>query len=323
MRSPNPNQQAAIETTDGPLLIIAGPGSGKTFTLVERIVNLIRNKGARPEALMVVTFTDKAARELTTRVSNRLLELGISFNLNEMHLGTFHSICLRMLKDHREFTRLQRNFTLFDQFDQQYFLFQRLNRFIEIDDIELIIGKETQSRWGRATQLLKWLNKVSEEALDVEAMKAGDDPAIIALGSAAALYREMLVEQNCLDFAGIQFEALRLLEQNPSVLTELRNRLTHIMVDEYQDTNTIQERLLFLLAGEQRNLCVVGDDDQGLYRFRGATIRNILEYPANFPEGQCQQQRLTINYRSTPDIIRFYNRWIADEDWRDGDKHFR
>lgn len=323
MRGPNPNQQAAIEATEGPLLIIAGPGSGKTFTLVERIVNLIRNHGAKPEALLVVTFTDKAARELTTRVSNRLLELGISFNLNEMYLGTFHSICLRLLKDHREFTRLQRNFSLFDQFDQQYFLYQRLNRFAEIDDIELVIGKETAGRWYRATQLMKWLNKVSEEALDVEALKVGDDPAIIALGNAAALYREMLIEQNSLDFAGIQFEALRLLEENPSVLAELRQRLTHIMVDEYQDTNTIQERLLFLLAGDEKNLCVVGDDDQGLYRFRGATIRNILEYPGNFPEGQCKQERLTINYRSTPDIISFYNRWIADEDWRDGGKLFR
>lgn len=323
MREPNLNQQAAIDATDGPLLIIAGPGSGKTFTLVERIVNLIQNHGAVPEELLVVTFTDKAARELTTRVSNRLLELGISFNLNEMYLGTFHSICLRLLKDHREFTRLQRNFALFDQFDQQYFLYQRLSRFTEIDGIELVIGKETGGRWFRATQLMKWLNKVAEEALDVEALKAGDDPAIIALGHAAALYREMLIEQNSLDFAGIQFEALRLLQENPAVLTALRQRLTHIMVDEYQDTNTIQERLLFLLAGEQQNLCVVGDDDQGLYRFRGATIRNILEFPENFSVGQCKQERLTVNYRSTPDIITFYNRWIAEEDWRDGGKFFR
>lgn len=295
MAEPNPNQLAAINSSDGPVLIIAGPGSGKTFTLVERIVNLIQNHGAQPESLLVATFTDKAARELTTRVSNRLLELGISFNLNEMYLGTFHSICLRLLKDHREFTRLKRNFALLDQFDQQYFLYQRLKRFAEIKDIELVVGKETAGRWYRATQLMKWVNKVAEEALDIEALKAGDDPAIVALGHAAALYHEMLVEQNSLDFSGIQFEALHLLQQNPSVLKELRTRLTHLMVDEYQDTNTIQERLLFLLAGDEKNLCVVGDDDQGLYRFRGATIRNILEYPSHFAAGQCNQERLTIN----------------------------
>lgn len=323
MVGPNPNQQAAINTTEGPVLIIAGPGSGKTFTLVERIVNLIQNHGASPESLLVVTFTDKAARELTTRVSNRLLELGISFNLNEMYLGTFHSICLRLLKDHREFTRLKRNFALLDQFDQQYFLYQRLNRFADIEYIKLVIGNETAGRWYRATQLMKWLNKVAEEALDIEALKASADPAIVALGHATTLYQGLLNEQNSLDFSGIQFEALRLLEQNPTVLAEVRARLTHLMVDEYQDTNTIQERLLFLLAGDEKNLCVVGDDDQGLYRFRGATIRNILEYPSNFAPRQCKQERLTINYRSTPDIIDFYNRWMAQENWTDGEKCFR
>lgn len=323
MVGPNSNQQAAINATDGPVLIIAGPGSGKTFTLVERVVNLIQNHGASPESLFLVTFTDKAARELTTRVSNRLLELGISFNLNEMYLGTFHSICLRLLKDHREFTRLKRNFALLDQFDQQYFLYQRLNRFADIEEIKLVIGNEVAGRWYRATQLMKWLNKVAEEALDIEALKASADPAIVALAHATALYRELLEEQNSLDFSGIQGEALRLLEENPAVLAEVRARLTHLMVDEYQDTNTIQERLLFLLAGDAKNLCVVGDDDQGLYRFRGATIRNILEYPSNFAPGQCKQERLTINYRSTPDIINFYNRWIAQENWAEGEKCFR
>ena len=115
--SANPHQLQAIQATDGPVLIIAGPGSGKTFTLVERIIYLITHKGVSPESLFVVTFTEKAARELTTRISNRLNELDIKFNLNEMYLGTFHSICLRLLEDHREFTRLKRSFTLFDQFE--------------------------------------------------------------------------------------------------------------------------------------------------------------------------------------------------------------
>lgn len=125
----NPQQAEAILATEGPVLIIAGPGSGKTFTLVERIVYLITEKGVAPESLLVVTFTDKAARELTTRISNRLTELDIQFNLNEMYLGTFHSICLRILEDYREYTRLKRSFTLFDQFDQQYFLYQKIKEF--------------------------------------------------------------------------------------------------------------------------------------------------------------------------------------------------
>ena len=138
----NPQQLEAILATDGPVLIIAGPGSGKTFTLVERIVYLITHKGVAPESLLVVTFTDKAARELTTRISNRLAELNIQFNLNEMYLGTFHSICLRLLEDYREFTRLKRSFTLFDQFDQQYFLYQHIKDFRELPDAQLVIGDD-------------------------------------------------------------------------------------------------------------------------------------------------------------------------------------
>ncbi|WP_205216131.1 UvrD-helicase domain-containing protein [Acidibrevibacterium fodinaquatile] len=121
----NPQQLAAIRTTKRPVLIIAGPGSGKTFTLVERIVYLIKEEGVPPESLFAVTFTEKAARELTTRVSSRLSELNIKFNLNEMLLGTFHSVCLRLLEDYREYTRLKRSYTLFDQFDQQYFFIKR------------------------------------------------------------------------------------------------------------------------------------------------------------------------------------------------------
>jgi DNA helicase-2/ATP-dependent DNA helicase PcrA len=319
----NPQQLEAILATNGPVLIIAGPGSGKTFTLVERIVYLITHKGVAPESLFVVTFTDKAARELTTRISNRLSELDIKFNLNEMYLGTFHSICLRLLEDFREFTRLKRSFTLFDQFDQQYFLYQHIKDFRELPDAQLVMGDDQTGRWAQSENLLKWVNKVSEEALDATTLAAAPEPEIRALATCFAKYQELLHEHNSLDFSGIQYEALRLLEKRPEVLSQLRQRLTHLMVDEYQDTNTIQERILLLLAGENKNLCVVGDDDQGLYRFRGATIRNILEFPALFDGGQCKQVKLTVNYRSHPDIIRFYNEWMKEQAWDDGTRVFR
>lgn len=319
----NPQQLEAINATDGPVLIIAGPGSGKTFTLVERIVYLITHKGTSPESLLVVTFTDKAAQELTTRISNRLAELDIQFNLNEMYLGTFHSICLRLLEDYREFTRLKRSFTLFDQFDQQYFLYQHIKDFRSLPGAELVMGNDQTGRWAQSENLLKWLNKVGEEALDASALAAANEPEVRALANCFAKYQELLLEHNSLDFSGIQYEALQLLEKHPEVLSELREKLTHLMVDEYQDTNTIQERILLLLAGERCNLCVVGDDDQGLYRFRGATIRNILEFPALFDDGQCKQVKLTVNYRSHPDIIRFYNEWMKEQVWDDGTRVFR
>ena len=319
----NPQQQEAIHTTEGPLLIIAGPGSGKTFTLVERIYYLISEKGIQPEQLFVSTFTEKAAAELITRVSSRLDADNISVNLNEMYIGTFHSICLRFLEENREFTRLKRSFTLLDQFDQQYFLYQRLSQYHGVEGAEHIIGDRATSSWRGAAKLMSWVNKVSEEAIDPEDLLNAPEPEVQALGRCYQKYQEHLEEENCLDFSTIQVEALRLLEKHPDILDEIRSNIRYLMVDEYQDTNTIQERILFKLAEPDFNLCVVGDDDQGLYRFRGATIRNILEFPQNFPAGVCQQVRLTTNYRSHPDIIDFYNRWMDTLDWEADGKSFR
>ena len=213
----NPDQLKAIRATEGPVLIIAGPGSGKTFTLVERIVYLITHKGVAPESLFVVTFTEKAARELTTRISNRLSELNIRFNLNEMYLGTFHSICLRLLEDFREFTRLKRSFTVLDQFDQQYFLYQHIDEFRSLPDAQLVMGDDQIGRWSQSEHLLKWLNKVSEEALDVGELEVAPDIEIRALAAGFRKYQELLLEHNYLDFSGIQYEALKLLETRPDV----------------------------------------------------------------------------------------------------------
>ena len=320
---PNPQQQDAIHTTEGPLLIIAGPGSGKTFTLVERIYYLISEKGIPPERLFVSTFTEKAAAELITRISSRLAADNIAVNLNEMYIGTFHSICLRFLEENREFTRLKRNFTLLDQFDQQYFIYQRLSDYQEIEGNEHILGKSGAFSWRGAEGLMKRVNTVSEEALNPEDLLNAPEPEVQALGRCYQQYQTHLEEENCLDFSTIQVEALRLLDERSEVLDEIRDKIQYLMVDEYQDTNTIQERILFKLAEPDFNLCVVGDDDQGLYRFRGATIRNILEFPQNFSDGACQQVRLTTNYRSHPDIIDFYNEWMDTHDWTVEDKTFR
>lgn len=316
------NQNKVLLHKDGPLLVIAGPGSGKTKTLVEKVVTLIQD-GIEPESIFVATFTEKASKELITRISNRLLELGIKANLNEMYIGTLHSLFLRILEEYKEFTHLKRNYRLLDQFEQSFFVYRNLNAFLEIGHISELIGEPRINRWKKAELLIKNMNIVSEEVLDIDAMKHSEHLFIKALAECCELYQEILKEENALDFSSIQIDVLKLLENNPQVLTEIQNKVKYFMIDEYQDTNTVQEKILLLLSSKNNNICVVGDDDQGLYRFRGATVRNILEFADNFKEGECKKVYLSINYRSHPSIIDFYNTWMNSQDWVCNSKKFR
>ena len=318
----NSDQLRIVNQTEGPVLVIAGPGSGKTKTLVERIVNLVK-KGVEPDAIMVGTFTEKASKELITRISNRLLEEGREVNLNEMYVGTLHSIFLRFLEENREFTRLKRSYRLFDQFEQVFTVFRHIREFLEIKDIKDLIGNNNHNYWSQASMIAEKVNVVSEEILDVEKMLRSTDSAVKALANCYQIYERILEEENALDFSSIQLAAYRLLSENQEVLQKIQDKVQYFMVDEYQDTNTIQERILLLLSSRNKNLCVVGDDDQGLYRFRGATIRNILEFDKNFEKDECKKFFLQTNYRSHPDIIDFYNRWMQGQQWTFGEKTFR
>lgn len=293
----NEKQREAISTSEGPVLITAGPGTGKTYTLVQRTLYLIKERGVRPENILIATFTEKAAKELVTRISNEL-------NVNEMYIGTFHSLCLRFLKEHLENTRLRKNFRLMDAFDQQYLVFQNLKRFKD----EVF---SSPSSWVRAGKICSYVNKLSEELISPEKLINDDDVSIAAIGRIFQTYNDLLAENNLLDFSSIMAETFRMLSENREVLEELRSKITYIMVDEYQDTNNIQEQIIFLLAGNRKNICVVGDDDQGLYRFRGATIRNILEFPKKFKPDECRIIPLVMNYRSNDGIINFYNRYMS------------
>jgi len=209
----NPFQAQAIEHSAGPLLIIAGPGSGKTYTLVERIVYLISNHDITPEKMLILTFTDKSAGELKTRVSNRLGEMNIKFNLNEMYLGTFHSVCLRILEEFREFTRLRRNYNLMDEFDQQYFLYQKQKHFETVENIALLTGgSEKTSSWKLSDKLKGLINKISEEVVEPELLTKSEHAEVRALGQSCLLYKRLLEEENALDFSTIQFETLKLLQ---------------------------------------------------------------------------------------------------------------
>lgn len=315
-------KKVAIAHTEGPLLIIAGPGAGKTKTLVERIVNLL-SRGVKPEEMLVATFTEKAAKELITRVSARLWELDVKANLNEMYIGTLHSIFLRMLEDYREHTRLRRSYRMLDAFDQHYFVYRRINEYLKIEGAADLLGGAKRNSWRKSEEVIKLINKISEECLVIESLLEAKDEEVRILAQFYQLYEKQLEEENALDFSFIQVEVLRLLDDQPQVLADLQSKLRYFMVDEYQDTNTIQENILLMISGANQNLCVVGDDDQGLYRFRGASIRNILEFKDNFPAGACQQVTLSTNYRSHPDIIGFYNEWMQQINWQRDGKSFR
>lgn len=309
----NENQRIAIETSDGPVLITAGPGTGKTYTLVQRAVYLIQERGVLPEQIMMATFTEKAAKELITRITNELDVRGIEVNINEMYIGTFHSLCLRIIKENLEYTRLKKNYRTLDAFDQCYTIFQNFKRFKSIDGIDLVLSPKGGS-WHNAGEICAFVNNLSEEMVDPGDLKADPDKQIAALGSMLETYQSVLSENNLMDFAAIQVEAYWLLKNNQSVLAEIQARISYIMVDEYQDTNYIQEQIVFLLGSNHNNICVVGDDDQGLYRFRGATIRNILEFPLKFANGACKVIPLDLNYRSNSDIVDFYNTWMSTTD---------
>ncbi len=318
LSSLNEGQKLAVTTTEGPVLVIAGPGSGKTSTLVERIIYLMAEKNVTPENIMVSTFTEKASKELITRVTNKVPSL----NINEMYIGTLHSIFLRILEENREFTRLKRNYRLLDQFDQQYLIYQNMPEFDALENIDALLEDE-KSRWKKANIIMNWLNKVGEESVDETKLRESKDSSLIALAETQELYNTLLKKENTLDFSTIQSETFELLNNHPPVLKTLQNKIEYIMVDEYQDTNTIQELILLKLASKNKNICVVGDDDQGLYRFRGATIRNILEFPDNFNKNECKKIYLSINYRSHPKIIDFFNNFMNSQDWELDGKQFR
>ena len=321
-RDIDPKKKEIIEHVDGPLLVIAGPGAGKTMAIVERVVNLIARHQVAPENILVSTFTEKAAAELVSRISDRMAEEGLKVSLNEMYIGTMHSIFLRVLKDYAEFTRLKKNYKTFDDFDQKYAVYRNLyKRFKPLSNLDLVAPE--QSNWSKADSICRFVNKVREEAIDAETLLAGHEPEIVALGEVYRAYQQILVEENAIDFSAIQSEMLSLIDANPQVLKELQEKFTYLIIDEYQDTNTIQERILLKLCGKRANICVVGDEDQSIYRFRGASVRNILQFAANFPRGRCKTVVLDTNYRSHPDIVDFYNQWMTACDWKDGKKRFR
>ena len=315
--SSTPEQQSVILSTEQPLLVIAGPGAGKTKTLVDRVIHLVADLNVPVSNIMVATFTEKAAKELISRISALAHKLGITIDISDMYIGTLHSIFLNILEEYRAHTSLSRNYRVLDDFEKQYLIFQNADRFNKIENLNLLVSGHFG--WSFAKDIASLVSRPSEENLDLEKLSSCTDCATLpVLAALTKEYRALLAENNALDFSLIQTMMWELLKDE-YVLNDLRQKIQYLMIDEYQDTNRIQEQILLKLASPKNKICVVGDDDQALYRFRGATVENILRFQENFAKGECKKIELNDNFRSQKDIINFYNKYMKSP-WLSVDK---
>lgn len=300
----NPQQYEAVTAADGPLLIIAGAGSGKTRVITRRIAHLVRSRGVRPYEIFAATFTNKAAREMQRRVAELVGETAP----REFHIATFHSLCVRILRKEASAAGLSRNFTICDERDQ------------------LSAVRHVIRRHGHAANKkiqpsdVQWIvNQCKIRMLGPEGVQQVRQSPLEAIY--AQLYEEYLkymAENSAVDFEDLILCVVRLFQNCPEVLDYYRRRYRHVLVDEYQDTNMVQFELIRLLAGGHRNLCVVGDEDQSIYSWRGAEISNLLDFQKHFPEARLV--RLEQNYRSTANILKAADAVIAHNTERLG-KH--
>lgn len=290
----NPMQQEAVLHTEGPLLILAGAGSGKTRVLTHRVAHLIGERGVNPWHIMAITFTNKAAGEMRERIDKM-----VGFGSESVWVSTFHSTCVRILRRYIDRLGYDTNFTIYDADDQKV-LMKDICKRLQID-----------TKIYKEKSFLGVISSAKDELISPEefTLRASGD---FVKERQAAVYREYqaaLHKNNALDFDDLLVKAVELFRNGREVLDYYQERFHYIMVDEYQDTNTAQFHLIKLLAGKYQNLCVVGDDDQSIYKFRGANIKNILNFEEVYPEAKVI--KLEQNYRSTQNILNAANGVIA------------
>lgn len=297
----NEEQMQAVLQTDGPLLILAGAGSGKTRVLTHRIAYMINDCYIRPSSILAITFTKKAAAEMKERIAGLLGDISLN-----MWIGTFHACCARMLRMDIERLGYEKNFVIYDDADSLAVIKDALKT-LNISEKDMP-PREIRNVISKAKDRME-----SESAFE---RKYANDYRMGKISRVYKLYQNTLRKNNALDFDDIIFQTVKLLEEHEDVLEKYRDRFRYIMVDEYQDTNMAQYQLISLLAKKHLNLCVVGDDDQSIYSFRGADITNILNFETEFP--QATVIRLERNYRSTSNILNSANAVIEHNKMRKG-----
>ena len=297
----NPMQREAVLTTEGPLLVLAGAGSGKTRALTHRVAYLIEEKGVKPWNILAITFTNKAAGEMRDRV-NSLVEYGA----DSVWVSTFHSLCVRILRRFIENIGYTTDFSIYDSDDTKTLMKQ------------IFKDLEVNTKVLKERGVLGVISSAKNEMISPEefmlSAKAEGDSRLKRIAELYMEYQKRLKKNNALDFDDLLVKTVELFQSKQEVLEYYQDRFRYIMVDEYQDTNTVQFRLVSLLAAKYRNICVVGDDDQSIYRFRGANIRNILSFEETFPGAKVI--KLEQNYRSTKMILDSANEVIRNNTGR-------
>lgn len=297
----NDRQKEAVEATEGPLLVLAGAGSGKTTVLVNRIAYMISEKNIAAWNILAITFTNKAANEMKERIEGLIGNIA-----NNMWIGTFHSVCVKILRTCIDLLGYNRDFIIYDTADTRTVMKECL-RELNIDE------KSFPHR-----NVLSIISNAKNDLMDAPTFENAyrNDYRMSIISKIYYRYQTKLRKNNALDFDDIILNTVKILSENPDVLMKYRDKFKYILVDEYQDTNNSQYLLINLLASEHRNLCVVGDDDQSIYKFRGANINNILNFKDDFPE--VKRVTLDRNYRSTQNILDTANSIIEHNNGRLG-----
>ena len=311
----NEQQLAVVSLVEGPLLVIAGPGSGKTRCIVWRAVNLLLLDQVEPSQLVLCTFSRRAAHELRQRFDTAARAAGCSTDLADVRIATVHSLCHAILSKHGPSLGLRPNLALLDQWQQLDLLGAHFHRIFGPD-------RETLRQHGWRTheftlgQARKYLERIAEEGIDPAALADSDNPFHAALGRCCRRYDALLHEVGALDLSRLQVQTLALL-QDENLAGSIGSGIRHLMVDEYQDTSYVQGQVLFALGSCHDNVFAVGDDDQSIYRFRGASLRCLQDFTWSFPFARVKP--LTVNHRSHSGIVEAYDRWMASADWNNPD----
>ena len=308
-------KQKAIFETEGPTLIIAGPGTGKTYTLVLRTLFILLANKAKPSEIILTSFTEKSALELRDRLAQFARRLNTKINLHEVNIGTIHSVCDTYIYQFIQHTPLARNYTVLDDLTNSLFINEHWSEIGEPYKINGRFFGRWKSKWDSINKIKPFFDKITEELINPDDLSSSNH-FLQMIGYSYVTYKKLLFENNKVDFAFLQRIFYDLL-QKKKFGKPIRETVKYVLIDEYQDTNYIQEQIALNLVKPHNNICVVGDEDQALYRFRGATVRNILEFPGHFKN--LRIIKLLENYRSHKKIIERYNQFIESVDWKNYD----